>query len=114
MENVISIIIAVVIAVIIALFEKKSKRKSVSAVPKLDFIDSENITGKAKDKIDIPPVPQVTPIVLPEEGQRVSVDLPQIDLQKELEEKEKKAGEYRARWRKAIIDAEILQPKFKS
>lgn len=117
MDNFIYICIAIGIFVIISLFEKKSEKKSEKKPAKpsvifdfdVDDVKKHNKQKNTSKKIYPPALPQE---ILPEEGQRVSSDEPVFDMELAERQKKEKLEQHRNRWRKAIIDSEILTPRF--
>ena len=103
MEQIIGIILTLVLSGIIAAVKERNKRKT----PRRVYEPDDFILPEAH----IPPVPEIseafTPI--PEEGERVTADAP---AEPEPASDSGQLAAHRERWRKAIIDAEILNRKF--
>lgn len=117
-------IITILVVAGTALFgylDSRSKRKSKSSPT-----SSGNASAMRQRQLRIPPVPQssATParhtptISLPDEGVRVTADLknqtPGTDLARHPSAPAVPdyVAEHRMRWRKAMIDSEILKTKF--
>lgn len=113
MEDVISIIAGLAIALIIAVIKSHAEKKQAQKPISVDFDDITVPSSNAEKKEDfdfatIPPIPYE----LPEEGIRVSKD----DIEEEpmvIKPKNPIRRLANNRWRQAIIDSEILTPKFK-
>lgn len=105
MEQIIGIILTLVFTGLIAAFKERNKRKSGKRVFEPDDF--------AIPESQIPPVPvshPTAPMIIQEEGERVTTDMPEPDPLPD--EADAEVATYRERWRRAIIDSEILQRKF--
>lgn len=122
MEQVISIIIMIAVGAFFAWIEKLSKKKAAKTDNRL----AAEAVARRKRKVAMPPVPRSsssvsqikvfssTPqvfhddIPLPEEGIRVTSTSPTPPSPRPSS-----GNSAISRWRRAIIDAEILAPKFR-
>lgn len=111
MEQLFSIIITVALA---ALFSWLSKRNAENSKDAEEILQAEAALRREKRRYrPAPPIPtapvQAPPVILPEEGVRVT------DETTEAPQPAVRTGSTdgsRERWRRAIIDYEILTPKF--
>lgn len=113
MDGVISLIITIGIAALVTLLKEKTKKKgaNISAVPHIKAWEEELPAVKVfKEPIDVAPVTDF--VSLPEEGARVSTDEPQEDMAERELRKRLHEEAHRQRWRRAMVDSIILQPKF--
>lgn len=105
MEQIIGIILTLVFTGLIAAFKERNKRKSGKRV-----FDPDDF--KLPDA-HIPPVPEshtAATAIIHEEGERVTADVRESEPQTGPSEADVAA--HRERWRRAIIDSEILSRKF--
>lgn len=118
MEQIIVAILVMIFSGIIAAAKERAKKKNnIPVVP--DFLSSTETraTPPPPARIDIPEVPapaqKATTAVLPEEGVRVTRDYAapsEADIAEQ--QRQEAAAANRERWRRAIIDSEIITPKF--
>lgn len=105
MEQILGIILTLVLSGIIAIAKERKKRKEA---PRRVFEPDDFTLAPT----DIPPPPSRSFIPkIPEEGERVTADAQPVP-QPELPIEDEAAMAHRERWRRAIIDAEILTRKF--
>lgn len=114
MEQIIVAILALLFSGIIAAVKEYAKKKSTAAAPAVpDFLDNPAPRRPAAPgTIPVPPRPATIPeLPLPDEGQRVTDDsAPAIYSADPADDNALQL--HRERWRRAIIDAEIISPKY--
>ena len=110
MEQIIGIILTLLFSGIYAVVKERKRKKSENMfhAPE-DFPDTRR-------KSAVPPVPVFPeiaemPSTLPVEGARVTTDIPEAHPEYRSEDTDAIAA-HRERWRRAIIDSEILSRKF--
>lgn len=111
MEQIIGIILTLLISGIYAVAKERKRKKSETMfhAPE-DFPDTRR-------KSAVPPVPVFPeiakmPSTLPVEGARVTADIPESHPEYRPEDTDDAIAAHRERWRRAIIDSEILSRKF--
>ncbi|MCH5319373.1 MAG: hypothetical protein J1E38_06650 [Paramuribaculum sp.] len=115
MEGLISIIVTIAIAALVSFLKDKTKKKEVVPPPMPDLF--------ADDEQEIPEPPRfetvaekeafpIYKMTLPEEGERVTADLPTENVFEKKTGADEQIIRHREKWRQAIINAEILAPKF--
>lgn len=105
MEQIIGIILTLVFTGLIAVFKEKNKRKSGKRV-----FEPDDFSMPESHIPPVPVFPAAAPQIIPEEGTRVTADIQESNPIPEQDEAEIAA--HRERWRRAIIDSEILSRKF--
>lgn len=125
MEQVISVIIMIAVGAFFAWIEKLSKKKAAATDSRLA---AEAASRRSRRKAVMPPVPRppsppsspaqlpviIEEIGLPEEGARVTADPPHqaAEATPPAPPQSSANAAWRDRWRRAIIDSEILSPRF--
>ena len=125
MEQVISVIIMIAVGAFFAWIEKLSKKKAAATDSRLA---AEAASRRSRRKAVMPPVPRppsppsspaklpviIEEIGLPEEGARVTADPPHqpAGATPPAPPQSSANAAWRDRWRRAIIDSEILSPRF--
>ena len=125
MEQVISVIIMIAVGAFFAWIEKLSKKKAAATDSRLA---AEAASRRSRRKAVMPPVPRspsppsspahlpviIEEIGLPEEGARVTADPPHqpVGATPPAPPQSSANAAWRDRWRRAIIDSEILSPRF--
>lgn len=110
MEQIIGIILTLLFSGIYAVMKERKKKKSGAM-----FHAPEDFTS-TRHKSTVPPVPVFPeiaemPSTLPVEGARVTTDSTESQTEYRDEDIDAIAA-HRERWRRAIIDSEILSRKF--
>ncbi|MBD5330666.1 MAG: hypothetical protein HDS00_02015 [Bacteroides sp.] len=125
MEQVISVIIMIAVGAFFAWIEKLSKKKAAATDSRLA---AEAASRRSRRKAVMPPVPRppsppsspaqlpviIEEIGLPEEGARVTADPPHqpAGATPPAPPQSSANAAWRDRWRRAIIDSDILSPRF--
>ena len=125
MKQVISVIIMIAVGAFFAWIEKLSKKKAAATDSRLA---AEAASRRSRRKAVMPPVPRppsppsspaqlpviIEEIGLPEEGARVTADPPHqpAGATPPAPPQSSVNAAWRDRWRRAIIDSEILSPRF--
>lgn len=108
MEQIIVAILVMIVSGIFAAVKERAQKKRAAAPIVPDFLSSE---AKPAKKVPAPPA-----FPLPEEGVRVTAATPAVPEVPEADLDERRLAEqleaHRERWRRAIIDSEIITPKF--
>lgn len=116
MDSVISSLISLGIVGLVAFLIEKSKKHETKTpalphikpwedeLPAVNIFQEEIESMQQESSVVLPP--------LPEEGMRVSIDLPEEDTVMAETERRQKAKTHRQRWRRAMTDSFILSPKF--
>ena len=111
------IIVAILVMIFSGIIAAAKEKNNIPVVP--DFLSSTETraTPPPPARIDIPAVPapvqKARAAVLPEEGVRVTRDCSapsEADIAEQ--QRQEAAAAVRERWRRAIIDSEIITPKF--